>query len=208
MRICGCRSSLARANSLVKSESHATAAGNLWYWQPQIRIEQRFAFGESAGLKAQLGVIQTNEGAATVPNQYTSSLSSARRAWKAGSNSGRASPMARGLNSPWISCQPDAIDGGSVPSRVYSFDWLIRPFSRVDLTGTWFYNQNSTVLGGLAPWMVFFPNGDIRPVTGSAEWAQLTIRATNRISLNFYGGEASNHRSDLSSQAHSLQVPL
>ena len=41
--------------------SPLTAAGNLWDWQPQVRIEQRFALGESGGLRAQAGIYETSE---------------------------------------------------------------------------------------------------------------------------------------------------
>lgn len=38
-----------------------SAAGNLWNWEPQLRIEQRFAFGDQTGLRAQAGVYETAE---------------------------------------------------------------------------------------------------------------------------------------------------
>src|ERR1039457_6091862 len=41
--------------------SPLTGAGNLWLWAPQARVEQRFGFGEQAGLRAQVGVYVTNE---------------------------------------------------------------------------------------------------------------------------------------------------
>ena len=34
--------------------SPLTGAGNLWLWSPQARLEQRFHFGETAGLRAQI----------------------------------------------------------------------------------------------------------------------------------------------------------
>ncbi|MBV8817268.1 MAG: hypothetical protein JO022_02855, partial [Acidobacteriaceae bacterium] len=40
--------------------SPLTAAGNLWDWQPQVRVEQRFHFGENMGLRAQAGIYQTS----------------------------------------------------------------------------------------------------------------------------------------------------
>ena len=46
-------------------------AGNLWEWQPQMRIEQRFVFGQhtaspgeessETGMRVQVGVYETNE---------------------------------------------------------------------------------------------------------------------------------------------------
>ena len=58
--------------------SPLTSAGNLWIWQPQARVEQRFAFGESAGLRAQVGVYQTSEGGAGISGEYAPTLAKSR----------------------------------------------------------------------------------------------------------------------------------
>ena len=178
--------------------SPLTAAGNLWFWQPQVRVEQRFHFGESTGLRAQVGVIQTSETSATVPTALLASLAGTRPGLEGRFELWHEWPgSARIEIAPGFHVSSTHAGGQILPSRVYSVDWLIRPFSRVDLTGQWFYNQNSSILGGLRPGLLFLPNGVIRPVTGSAEWAQLTIRATSRGTFNFYGGQASNHLSDI-----------
>ena len=39
--------------------------------------------------------------------------------------------------------------GQSAPSQIFSIDWLVRPFSRVDFTGTFFQGENVGVVGGL-----------------------------------------------------------
>ena len=178
--------------------SPLTAAGNLWFWQPQIRAEQRFHFGDNSGLRAQLGVIQTSETSATTPVEFAASLTSIRPGLEGRFELWRQwGDTARIEIAPGFHVSSTHVAGQIVPSRVYSVDWLIRPISRVDLTGQWFYNQNSTILGGLRPGLLFQPNGVVRPVTGSAQWAQLSIRATSRATFNFYGGEASNHASDV-----------
>jgi len=40
--------------------SPLTGAGNLWQWQPQARIEQRFTLSESSEINAQAGVYESN----------------------------------------------------------------------------------------------------------------------------------------------------
>ena len=60
--------------------SPLTSAGNLWLWQPQIRFEQRFALGESAGIRAQAGVYQTSEPLASAGPEYQNTLATARPA--------------------------------------------------------------------------------------------------------------------------------
>src|SRR4029079_8182070 len=60
--------------------SPLTAAGNLWLWQPQARVEQRFHFGERTTFRAPGGVFQTSESFPAVPTEYRDSLASARPA--------------------------------------------------------------------------------------------------------------------------------
>ena len=186
-------------NSLAQvGVSPLTAAGNLWLWQPQIRVEQRFTLGDSAGLRAQLGVFQTNESTAGLPPDYANALSRARPGlqgrfefWKDFGN-GRRIELAPGFH-----VSNSRIEDQSLPSRVYAFDWLIRPVAAIDFTGTIFTGENTAVLGGLRPGITYFPNGDLQSVGGSGGWAQLTIRAGRKTSFNFYGGQQSNHTGDL-----------
>ena len=50
--------------------SPLTDAGNLWLWQPQARVEQRFHFGDAAGVRAQIGVYQTSEFGTGLGGEY------------------------------------------------------------------------------------------------------------------------------------------
>ncbi len=45
-----------------------TDAGNLWLWSPQVKVEERFKFGDNSGLRAQLGVYEL--GAAVNNSSY------------------------------------------------------------------------------------------------------------------------------------------
>ena len=55
--------------------SPLTAAGNLWDWNPQARIEQRFHFTDSTGLRAQAGVYETTENyPGILPAEYSGTL--------------------------------------------------------------------------------------------------------------------------------------
>ena len=77
--------------------SPLTGAGNLWLWQPQIRMEQRFNFGNNSGVRLQVGVVQTRElGNESSDTTRTSRLRSRERcrwnmrspAWRAASKCG------------------------------------------------------------------------------------------------------------------------
>ncbi len=108
--------------------SPLTAAGNLWLWQPQVRVEQRFAFGDQAGLRAQLGVYQTSESGTGLATLYASSLQSSRPGYEGRFEFWRSSGGSRRIEiAPGFHFSDSQIFGQSVPSRVYSVDWLMPP---------------------------------------------------------------------------------
>jgi hypothetical protein len=178
--------------------SPLTGAGNPWLWAPQARFEQRFAWGEDAGLRAQAGVYETSEPAASAGTEYAASLSPARPAfetrllfWK-NLWSGARLEIAPG----WHTSQTH-VAGISVPSRVYSVDWMIQPGARLQLTGMFFAGQNAAGIGALRQGFTIFNDGMVRAVGTEGGWAQLSYVATNRLTFNFYGGQESNRPSDL-----------
>jgi len=180
--------------------SPLTGAGNLWLWQPQVRFEQRKSFGERAGIRAQLGVYQTAEGGAGVTDAYSGSLASSRPGYE-----GRFELFAqRGARrieiAPGFHASSTRVIGQSAPSRLFTVDWLIRPFSRISLTGTYFRGQNTGVLGGLRQGVsiVYTKAGDVaRPVHAQGGWAQVKIQATQRAAFHFFGGQEDDRNRDL-----------
>jgi hypothetical protein len=181
--------------------SPLTAAGNLWIWRPQLRVEQRFAFGERSGLTAQAGVFQTNEGTGGVPTEYAGTVVPARPGLQGrfewwGERDGRRVEFASGFH---VS-QTHVIEQ-SVPSRVFSVDWLLRPFTRVDFTGQFFQGENVAVVGGLQQGVSFLNYDKPRAVHATGGWAQLAFRATPRLSFHLYGGQEDDRNSDLSGDA-------
>jgi len=178
--------------------SPLTQAGNLWFWLPQARIEQRWALGREAGAKLQLGVIQTNESTANVPSDYLATLSRARpglegrfEIWKAFAG-GRRIEIAPGLHA-----SDSKVDGATLPSRIYTLDWLVRPWQRIEVTGTYYAGTNTQVLGGLRPGITYFADGTQRAAHGAGGWAQLSIQATKRTKVNLYAGQESHRARDL-----------
>lgn len=178
--------------------SPLTQAGNLWIWQPQIRVEQRFALGDTAGLRAQFGVFQTNEPTGNLPPEYVNSVPRSRpglqgrvELWKDFGN-GRRIEIA-----PAFHVSNTKIGEYSLPARVYSIDWLIRPISRIDFTGTFYGGENANVISGLRPGITFRPDGSLHTIACFGGWAQITYRATARTSFNFYGGQQNNRAADL-----------
>jgi hypothetical protein len=182
--------------------SPLTSAGNLWLWQPQVRVEQRVAFGEKAGLHAQFGVYQTSEGGTgTPPPEYAGSLAKARPGYQGRFEIwSQPSETSRIEIAPGFHLSSTRVAGLSVPSRIFTIDWLIRPVRRIDLTGTFFHGENVGVVGGLRQGVTFFGEYP-RAVGATGGWAQLKIRVTPRVTFNFYGGEEDDRNSDLHSGA-------
>jgi len=173
--------------------SPLTAAGNLWLWQPQARVEQRFALGDQAGLRAQFGVYQTSEtGTGLGATEYSATLARSRPGYEgrfelwANNGEHRRIEIAPGFH-----VSDTHVLGQTVPSRIFSIDWLIRPASRIDLIGTFFQGENVGVIGGLRQG-VDIANGLARAVHATGGWAQLKVRIAPRLSMNVYGGQESD----------------
>ena len=189
-------------NSLAQmGVSPLTGAGNLWLWEPQARIEQRFAFGESAGLKAQLGVFQTAEASNAVPAQYTSSQAPGRPGYEGRFNFWRDFGSGRRLEiAPGFHFSSSHVAGTSVPSSIFSVDWLVAPISKLEFSGMFFTGKNVSGLGSLRQGYSFFGER-IVPIHADGGWGQISIPFTPRVTFNVYSGEEADRARDLLSGA-------
>jgi len=176
--------------------SPLTAAGNLWLWQPQARVEQRISLSEQAGLRAQFGVYQTAESGTGLAAEYPD-LAKARPGYQGRFEFWAKSGSRRIEIAPGFHASSTRVLGQSVPSRIFSIDWLIRPAARVDFTGTFFHGENTGVIGGLRQGVNVI-NGRAHTVRATGGWAQVTFRATSRTSFNVYGGQEDDRNRDLS----------
>jgi hypothetical protein len=189
-------------NSLAQvGVSPLTGAGNLWLWQPQVRLEQRISFGDSAGLKAQVGMFETAETSSTVPAEYLTTQAPARPGyegrfefWK-DFGSGRRIEIAPGFH-----FSSSHVAGTSVPSEIYSVDWLIAPLSKLQFSGMFFTGKNVAGLGSLRQGYSFFGE-NIVPIHALGGWAQVSVPITPRITFNIYSGEEADRARDLTSGA-------
>jgi hypothetical protein len=177
--------------------SPLTGSGNLWLWGPQARVEQRFHFGETAGLNAQAGVYQTSE-RGNVPSEYTTQAGSSRPSlegrfvfWK------RASADSRFEIAPGFHVSDSRVAGFVIPSRIVSLDWRVPLSKKFDLTGTVFHGENLGVVGGLQQGIAENPWDVLHAVRGSGGWAQLKYIATPRLSFDLYGGQEDDLNRDL-----------
>jgi hypothetical protein len=187
--------------------SPLTGAGNLWLWSPQARVEQRFHFGETAGLRAQIGVYETAEYPVVYPTESNETISASRPAlqgrfvfWKqVGSDS-------RLEIAPGFHISDSHVFGVVVPSRIGSVDWRVPLGRRFALTGQAYHGQNMGVMGGLRQPAVANEPPAFRAVRGSGGWAQVKFQPASRLTFNLFGGREDDFRRDLEvSQIHKNQ---
>jgi hypothetical protein len=177
--------------------SPLTGSGNLWLWSPQARVEQDFHFGETAGLRAQVGVYQTAE-RNNAPSEYASTIGSGRPGlegrfvfWTAAGDGSRFEIA------PGFHVSDSHVNGSTIPSRIVSLDWRV-PLTRIlELTGTYFHGQNTGVIGGLSPGIVESGDDILHAVRGQGGWAQLKVQATSRLTFDIYGGQEDYKNRDL-----------
>ena len=130
--------------------SPLTAAGNLWDWNPQVRVEQRFSFGENTGLKAQVGVYETTENySTTLPFEYSATLERSRPAYQGRFEFFHGNDKRRIEIASGFSLGATHVASQSVQSRIASLDWLFRPFPLLEFSGEAFNGQNVGGLGAL-----------------------------------------------------------
>ncbi len=166
-------------------------SGNLWFWEPQARFEQRFKLGEQLMLRAQAGVVQNSEFLANVPASFAATLERYRPGAEGrfeiayGSETGRRIEIASGFH-----YSATHVAGTSVPSNVVSLDWLLAPADRLEFTGAVYSGQNLAHFGLGAirqGFTVIGPRG-VLPIHAKGGWGQLTLRATSRLSFHLLGG--------------------
>jgi hypothetical protein len=175
-------------------------AGNLWFWEPQARFEQRFKLGDQLTLRAQAGVVQTSEFLANMPSSVAASLeryrpgAEARFEFAYGSETGRRIEIAPGFH-----YSASHVAGTSVPSDVVSLDWLVAPIDRVELTGAVYTGENlaNFGLGAIRQGFTLLGPRNALPIRAQGGWAQFTLRATSRLRFHLFGGIHDGRNRDL-----------
>jgi hypothetical protein len=175
-----------------------SGAGNLWLWQPQMRVEQRFHLDEHTILRAQGALLETRENYGYVPQEYAPSLENARPAVE-----GRFS-LAHNLDDDrrieigsGFDASTSHVAGTTVPSRVFALDWFANPWRKLEFSGAFFQGQNLSNIGGVGQGFTIMEEQYVVPVHADGGWAQLSFLVTPRLTFNLFGGEQDNRQRDL-----------
>ncbi len=178
-----------------------TAAGNLWLWSPQAKVEQRFQLGDSSGLRAQLGLYEMGgiyAESGSYSNGYVESsagpaLEGRFEFWhKFGENT-------RIELAPGFHTAQTTENGVSVPSRLFSFDWFANPWEKIEFSGTFYRGENIAGLGTIGPGYFIVGPTLIRPVQSIGGWAQIAWLATPKLTFHLIAGQHNNQASEVSS---------
>jgi hypothetical protein len=179
--------------------SPLTGAGNLWMWIPQVKVEQTFHWSDTSTVQAQLGVVQTRE----IPYPATDNLDDVEVARPGlegrvelahNFGAGRRFELAPGFH-----VSTSHVVHASVPSRLFSMDWLAIPWRKLEFTGALFTGENVTHLGtgGVGQGFEVLGPQQVRPVHSQGGWAQWTVPATDRLSFHFFAGVQDDRNADL-----------
>ena len=183
--------------------SPLTGAGNLWNWQPQARVEQRFHFTDQSGLTAQAGVYETAEVyPTTAPTAFAGSLQTLRPAFESRlvlyhSARNQGVETKHFEIAPGVHVSNTHVAGQTVNSRLGTLDWLIKPANLIAFSGAFFTGTDAAGLGGLRQGFTFLPTGAVIPVHATGGWSQLALFPADRLSFHIYGGEEQDRASDL-----------
>jgi hypothetical protein len=172
-------------------------SGNLWLWRPQITYEERIPFSNLTKATLQASVFETDE-SHTLASETQGYYPKARPAVQARAQIQHAWTEDLRISAAVSgSGSTSHILGQSVPSRVISADFVVKPMSWFELSGTIFRGKNFASLGGLPNGVTVFTQ-TVVPIRGSGGWLQAAFPVTNRLTLDVYAGKQVNNPRDLS----------
>jgi len=170
--------------------SPLAGAGNLWYWLPQLRYEERRRINSQNGVNLQAALLQTNESAAAIPAEYSASLQLVRPALEGRATFWHQFDETRRLEiGAAFHAGSSHVAGFSVPSHIASFDWSISPLSKLQWTGTFYRGQNVASLGSLGNgFNINEWNAAAQAVKTTAGWNQFAFPLTGKLTFHLFGG--------------------
>ncbi|HTP85790.1 MAG TPA: bZIP transcription factor [Bryobacteraceae bacterium] len=180
-------------------EPALSGAGNLWFWEPQARFEQRVNLPDSDTLRLQVALYSTYETSSYLTGEYGHiTLERRRPGWEGRIELAHGGEDDKGYNiAGGFHFSDTHVGGETITSDLVSFDGRLRLSRLWNLTGTLFTGENLAGLGGSGPGFSIFGDYSLRGVHSSGGWLQLTLAPTDRLSFHFFGGAQDNRRRDL-----------
>lgn len=176
-----------------------TNTGNPWLWRPQVRVEQRFTATEFTTLRLQGSIYGTSEqSVANVPAEFVPTIARMRPGYEArfevahtfGEN--KRVEVGTGFHG-----STSHVAATSVPSRIYTVDWLFKPLRLVELSGLYYQGQNTAHLGTLRQGYTVLGRGSAIPVHSAGGWTQVSVPFTSRLTWNLFHGQHDDRNRDL-----------
>ena len=173
--------------------SPLTGAGNLWLWIPQVRLEHDLAFGSSAGVRAQMGVVETKESSPYAGSTVTGPVAPDRPGLEGRFEFFYKLDNNRRLEiAPGFHFSTTHAAGFSIPSQVFAADMFFNPWPLIELTGVAFTGHNLTNLGtgGVNEGYALMGRNAIG-IGAAGGWGQITLHALRRTDLHLFVGRQS-----------------
>ncbi len=171
-------------------------SGNLWYWLPQVRFEQKIRLGSSSGINAQAAAIQAGSFLApfssTSPNPNTPRPAfQGRLAFWHTSGDSKKFELA-----PGFQVTSNHIAGTNIVSQLASVDWLYNIHPKLEWKGTGFFGRDAASLGGLGNSFYADYRGNVHAARSTGGWTQLSSPLNNRVTLNIISGLENDETGD------------
>jgi hypothetical protein len=189
------------------AEPALSYAGNLWMWIPQIRVEHRLTVSENSSFLLQGGILDglTGEppaygyGRPAQAGEYSRQPGYAGRVAWSHSMFGQSLTFGAG---GYYSRQNWGF-GRNIDAWASTVDWNI-PFGKLlGLSGEFYRGRALGGLGGgsyqsaLFSWTPTDPTSPVRGLDTLGGWAQLKLRASSKVELNFAGGQDNPFASEI-----------
>ena len=179
--------------------SPLTGVGNLWLWLPQARVEQDFNITRSTGIRNQLGVVQTREAGPYPGTTFTGTVESSRPGLEGRFEFYHNIDDERRIEfAPGFHASRTHVAGLTVDSNLFSMDWLVIPWRRLEFTGAFYNGQNVTPLGAgyQQGYGIYYRHAE--PVHSIGGWGQATLHITPSLDFHLFSGQQDDRNRDLS----------
>ncbi len=192
-----------------------TAAGNLWYWMPQVRLSLDRPGKVRLGVQGAIIAPMTGETVGTFDTDFDAAERS-RRPFLEGRVRLRWGPedeqaeVGIGVHHGWIT----PARGTTLTNHALTADALIPIGKKLEFRGEAFTGRGMRVLGGGQVGQLYGTDGDV--ISGSGGWAQVNMKPTARVIVGAGIGvdkpkleyvPATGRRGNTTSELHTIVHP-